>query len=126
MNYFSLAGKINSEINKIKEDLANISTSNFDGYWTGSAHDNLTNKLKISLKNLENQLLLVSYFSNALTNLDYYKTKGNEIGNLAYNKNANRVASLQQERATLLRSVNSLTSQIKPYSPQDRVIKYTG
>ncbi len=126
MNYASLTAKINSEILKIKESMANISTANFDGYWTGSAHDNLTGKLKISLKNLENQLQLVSNFANALSNLDYYKTKGNEIGNLEYSRNANKVASLQQERATLLKSIINLTGQIKAYQPQDKVIKYTG
>ena len=126
MDYANIARVINSEVAQIREQMASISTSNFDGYWTGKAHDNLTTKFKISLKNLDNQLQLISSFTNALANLDYYKSKGSEIGNMEYSRNAGRVASLQQERATLLRSVTNLIEQIKPYQAQDKVIKYTG
>lgn len=126
MDYNSIAAGIINELNSIKSEISSLSNRNFDGYWTGPAHDNLTNRLNNTIKNLEIQLGLVNSYANALRNLDYYKSKGNEIANLDYKSNSSRVNNLQAERATLKQSITNVTSQIKPYQVQNTIINYNG
>ena len=126
MDYNNIAANIISELNNFKSEISSLSNKNFDGYWTGPAHDNLTNKLNNAIKNLEIQLSLVNSYANALRNLDYYKSKGNEISNLDYNSNSSRVTNLQAERATLKQSITNVTTQIKPYQVQNTIISYNG
>ena len=126
MDYGSIATNITNGVSNIENSMSGISSDNFNGYWTGSAHDNLTNRLNIAIKNLEAQLSLASSYANALKNLDYYKSKGIEISRLDYNRNASKIKALQTERATLKQSINNVTSQIKEYKSQEVVIKYSG
>ena len=140
MDYASLSDNIKTGISSIKEGSRGISAANFSGFWSGNAHDNLTNKLTTAMSNLNTQLGLLSKFSDAMSKLNQYKKDKTQltenekkISDLSADieKNSSQIASLQTTNSNLQNDMNTLKAaieaicnSIEPFSAQDSVISF--
>ena len=127
---------ISTNYNDFEETAKSISSSSFNGFWSGSAHDNLTSKLDAAISGVNSQLSLVSEFMNAVAMLDDYKTKdekiesnNSRISSLDSVENAVEISSLESENSQLesekdaLRAkIEAIISSITPYSSQGTLI----
>ena len=140
MDYGSIASDIKSGVSDIKSDSSGISASNFNGFWSGSAHDNLTGKLTTAMSNLSAQLSLLSNYAGALNKLQKYKddkekiaSNEGEINRLSKEEepDKSKISSLESENErlknemkTLKSEIESVCNSISPFSTQDSVISY--
>ena len=73
MNYSSIASNISSKNDNFSVELNSVSSINFDGVWSGPAHDNLTSNLSDAVSNVKSQIEEVSKFAEVLNKVQEYK-----------------------------------------------------
>ena len=119
MDYGSKASEIERTATNVYVKLKGASSSNFNGFWTGSAHDNLTSNLDSAIKNLTNQIAKANSFLGALKTLQKYKEAkeriqaiNSELSGLDTVKDASRISSLENERSNKEREMEDAKSSV--------------
>ena len=116
MNYSSIASNISSKNDNFSVELNSISSINFDGVWSGPAHDNLTSNLSDAVSNVKSQIEEVSKFAEVLNKVQEYKDKKERIISL---KDAVRRCDPKQHQSAINRynseisTLNSSVSDLK-------------
>lgn len=120
MDYGSQSNQIESSAKNLWRDARNISSSSFDGYWSGSAHDKLTGDLDSAINAVTSVVAQVGTFIDAVAKLEEYKDckekiDANEstIAGLDREKDAAQISSLQAENAELQTKKDSLRAEIE-------------
>ncbi len=136
MDYGGISSSISSSISTVKGNTVGISSNNFNGFWQGDAHDNLTSRLTSAMSNLNTQLGLLGNFASALNKLQEYKeakekikSNESEISRLDKLKDSSRISSLESENTrlktkmeSLKSSIESIVNSITPFSTQETLI----
>ena len=116
MNYSSIASNISSKNDNFSVELNSISSINFDGVWSGPAHDNLTSNLSDAVSNVKSQIEEVSKFAEVLNKVQEYKDKKERIISL---KDAVRRCDPKQHQSAInqynseISTLNSSVSDLK-------------
>ena len=120
MDYGDQSSKIDSEVKDLWGNVKSISSSNFNGFWSGSAHDNLTSSLDTAVSNVSTQISLVNDFIGAVAKLAEYKeckekidANNSEMAGLDSVKDAAKISSLESENSNLESKKDSLRSEIE-------------
>ena len=140
MDYGSKAGSISSSSSTFRSCINGVSSSNFNGFWSGNAHDNLTGQLDTALSGFKEVMNQVSSFSSAVSKLgEYKKCKerveeiDSEVSNLDSVKDSSRIQSLKAEKEDKLSDmkelkakIEAILSEITAYESQVTKISYSG
>jgi hypothetical protein len=118
MNYSSIANNISGKNDNFGMELNSVSSTNFDGVWSGPAHDNLTSNLSDAVTKVKSQIEEVSRFAEVLNMVQEYKDKKERITAL---RNTVRKCDPKYHQDAINRyngEINSLSSSVSELKKQ--------
>jgi hypothetical protein len=139
MNYSSIASNISSKNDNFSVELNSLSSINFDGVWSGPAHDNLTSNLSDAVSNVKSQVEEVSKFAEVLNKVQEYKDKKERIISLkdavrrcdpehhqdAINKYNREINTLNSSVSDLKKQISSALSSFSSVKSDTDPVTYT-
>ena len=121
MSYSSIASKLKTDVNVLKNLTTSIKNINFDSVWSGDAHSRLTSNLKNIISKANTECTNLSNYATALDLLEEYKKKKEELSELKKRLNnlsddeeyASERAELSEQISKLEKEIESLKSRIQ-------------
>ena len=138
MDYSAAAQNIKSANKPFETMIRDIKNLSFDGIWSGSAHDTLTNNLKTSISNANAQKDAVNSFASAIEKLQAYKNNKESIeamreqyNSLDPEKNksqrrtiASNITNFENTNISIKSSIQSILDSITRISSQFQLVNY--
>lgn len=139
MNYSSIANDISSKSDNVGVELNSVKSTNFDGIWSGPAHDTLTSNLSDAVTNASKQLEEVNKFAEVLIQVQEYKETNEKIVELqnslsrydsetdkdAIRRVRSNIQSYRNKASQLKSEISSKLSSFSKVSSQFEIIEYT-
>lgn len=139
MGYSSIANDISLKSDNVGVELNSVKSANFDGIWSGPAHDTLTSNLSDAVANVSKQLEEVNKFAEVLIQVQEYKDTKERIVSLqnslssydsetdkdAIARTKSELSSCNNKASQLKSEISSKLSSFSKVSSQYEVIEYT-